>query len=314
MSWTERWKTFRSRVQIAQVLAAIGRLHEFRVQGPRLIGPCPIHGGDNRQAFSVHRERNLWFCFTRCQRGGTVVELVWLLAGRSWSRAARWLEQLAMAPPSHSSREMPAASVRDPQASTPFRPYTRRLALDPAHAFFGKLDLAPNTLRHFEAGAWYGKGLLEGTVAVRLHDPAGSPLGYAGRRLDPGQIRARGKWIWPPRYPKGDGLWNWHRIDPGSPLGLVVVEGPWSVMKLWQAGITNAVALGGVSVSTKQRRMLSLAGHLSLALDGDDAGRTAMTRLVAEGLHPRMRAMPCPPGTDPADLTTDELKRLLERD
>lgn len=314
MPWTDRWRTFRSRVRIAQVLAALGRLHEFRVQGPRLIGPCPVHGGDNRKAFSVHRERNLWFCFTRCQRGGTVVDLAWLLSGQSWSRAARWLEQLAMAPPDDPSHEMLAAPVRDRQASTLYRPYTRRLVLDPTHHFFGKLDLAPNTLRHFEAGAWYGKGLLEGTIAVRLHDSQGNPLGYAGRRLDPGEVRDRGKWIWPPRYPKGDSLWNWHRIDPGSPAGLVVVEGPWSVMKLWQAGITNAVALGGVSASTTQRRMLSLAGHLSLALDGDDAGRIAMTRLVAEGLHPRMRAIPCPPGTDPADLTTDELKRLLERD
>lgn len=314
MSWADHWRTFRSRVRIAQVLNALGRLHEFRVQGPRLIGPCPVHGGDNRHAFSVHRERNLWFCFTRCQRGGTVVDLVWLLSGRSWSRAARWLQQLAMATPDDPSWETLAAPVRDYQAPALFRPYTRRLGLDPAHPFFGKIDLAPNTLRHFEAGAWYGRGLLEGTVAVRLHDPDGNPLGYAGRRLDPGQARDRGKWIWPPRYPKGDSLWNWHRIDPASPSGLVVVESPWSVMKLWQAGITNAVALCGVSASTKQRRRLARAQHILLVLDGDDVGRTAMTRFVTEGLHPRMRAQTCPPGVDPADLTVDELRRLLEQD
>lgn len=313
MSWAERWRFFRSRVRIAQVLEATGRLPEFRVQGPRLIGPCPIHGGDNHHAFSVHRERNLWFCFTRCQRGGNVVDLVWLLSGRSWSRAVRWLEQFAVAPTDQAVRET-LAPVQNRRMSMPFRPYTRHLALDPAHPFFGKLGLAPTTVRHFEAGAWHGKGLLEGTVAVRLHDPEGNPLGYAGRRLDPLQVRDRGKWVWPPRYPKGAGLWNWHRIDPGSPAGLVVVEGPWSVMKLWQAGIDNAVALGGVSVSATQRRMLARARHLVLVLDGDDTGRNAMTRLVAEVLHPRMRAIPCPPNTDPADLTGDELTRLLEQD
>ena len=39
-------------------------------KGHRLIGPCPIHHGDNPQAFVMDLRLNLWYCFTQCQAGG----------------------------------------------------------------------------------------------------------------------------------------------------------------------------------------------------------------------------------------------------
>ncbi|MBI3893584.1 MAG: toprim domain-containing protein [Candidatus Wallbacteria bacterium] len=312
MSHSARWRHWRTRIRIVAILDAIGRLQEFRVRGPRLVGPCPIHGGDNPQAFSVHQERNLWFCFTRCRRGGNVVDLAWLLSAQSWPRTARWLEQLAMASPDLTPLETSQTGHDPGERSRLFRPYTRHLLLDPAHPFFRKLGLTPETVSRFEAGAWHGKGLLQRTVAVRLHDLEGNPLGYAGRRLDPAEVRDRGKWTWPPHFPKGDGLWNWHRIDPDGPAGLVLVEGPWSVMKLWQADVPNTVALGGVYVTQAQRRLMARARQLTLFLDGDEVGQAATTRLVAQGLHSRLRVIQCPSGTDPADLSETALARLLE--
>lgn len=307
-SRAERWRDWRARVRIVHLLQAIGRLHEFCARGPRLIGPCPIHGGDNPQAFSVDSERNVWFCFTGCRRGGNVVDLAWLLSDRSWPRAARWLEQLT-----GSSVDLPPLPwPRRAEDSREFHPYTRTLALDPAHPFFQKLGLTEQTVRRFEAGAWHGKGFLEGTVAVRLHDPDGNPLGYAARRLDPAAVHALGKWKWPRHCPKRTLLWNWHRVVPDGLHELVLVESPWSVMKLWQAGIRNAVALAGVSVSTAQRTLLARARRLILFLDGDDVGQAATHRLIAEAVHSRIRVIRCPPDTDPADLSENVLVRLLQ--
>lgn len=55
------WRDWKARVRIVQVLEDIGRLQDFRAVGPRLVGPCPVHGGDNRHAFTVQCERDVWF-------------------------------------------------------------------------------------------------------------------------------------------------------------------------------------------------------------------------------------------------------------
>lgn len=305
------WRDWKARVRIVQVLEDIGRLAEFRVSARRLIGPCPVHCGDNRRAFSIDRERDLWFCFTRCQSGGDVIDLAWHLSGRSWPRTAAWLERLATTqihPVTDDRRRQPASHT-----NRWFRPFTRRLPLDPSHPFFRHLQIREETLRLFEAGSWAGGGFLRGTVAVRLHDLHGDPLGYAGRRLDQAEVMRWGKWKWPPAFPKSQLLWNWHRVQPDLEDGLVVVEGPWSVMKLWQAGFPNVVALAGVHISPDQTQLLRLARRVTLFLDGDAAGLQATARSLASAFHPSVQAVYPPDGSDPADLTEAHIKELLKR-
>lgn len=305
------WREWKGRVRIVQILADIGRLPEFRISGHRLIGPCPVHGGDNRRAFSIDRERDLWFCFTRCQTGGDVIDLAWRLSGQSWTRAALWLERLAGAP-----NCLPELDLVQPptnrRGGRTFRPFTRCLSLHSSHPFFRDLRIHDATLRLFEAGAWPGEGFLHGTVAVRLHDLDGRPLGYAGRRLDRAAVRRWGKWKWPPGFPKAQLLWNWHRVAPDDADGLTVVEGPWSVMKLWQAGIRNTVALCGAHVSYAQIALLKRARRVTLLLDGDATGRQATARNLASSFHPELRAIHLADGWDPADLTEDHLNELLK--
>lgn len=306
-----KWRDWKARVRIPQLLEDIGRLADFRVAGRRLVGPCPVHGGDNRRAFSIDRDRDLWFCFTRCQCGGDVIDLAWHLTGRSWARTAAWLERLAASPLRcailHDRRSSESPTSRS------FRPFTRRLPLDPSHPFFRRLALREETLRVFEAGFWAGRGFLHDTVAVRLHDLHGRPLGYAGRRLNPADVSRWGKWKWPPGFPKCQSLWNWHRARPEAQGGLVVVEGAWAVMKLWQAGFRNAVALAGVHISLAQAQLLRTAREVTLLLDGDLAGHQATARSLASAFHPCIRAVYPPDRLDPADLPEEHLRALLKR-
>lgn len=305
-----RWADLKARVRIPQMLAALGLDSGFRMVGSRWVGPCPIHGGDNRTAFVVHSEKNVWFCFTRCG-GGDSLALAYHLCGQSWPRVARWLAQLVGQIPTF---ERPAGvSPRPAPPERPFRPFRAALPLDATHPFFQRLQIAPATLSHFEAGAWHGRGWLEGTVAVRLHDLDGRPLGYAGRRLDPEQIERLGKWKWPPAFPKGRLLYNWHRVRPHLARGqdLIVVEGAWSVMKLWQAGFPNAVALCGCAATAEQLSLISRAKRVLLFLDGDDAGRAGTERLLGANACSNLSVVTCPSGQDPADLSEPTLRDLL---
>lgn len=287
-----RLRELRRLVSIEQILDRRGLLCGLRRRGHRLVGPCPVHDGDNPTAFVVDCRRDLWNCHTAC-RGGDVVELVRALDGVSYAEIARTLGTMSGQPQ--------APPCPPPTRPDTFRPYTRRLALDPERAFLASRGIAPHTARRFEVGAWYGHGLLDGCIAVRLHDIQGQPLGYAGRRLQPGD---RGKWVFPRGLPKSMLLYGWHHMCAATQV--VVVEGPWEVLRLHQLGVP-AVALLGVHASPEQLRLLR-ATRCRVLLDGDSAGRAAAQRLARDLRAPVISP---PPDRDPADLTDQQLIQLL---
>lgn len=296
--------TLKRRVSIEQVLAAKGLLSSLRKQGSSLVGPCPIHRGDSQRAFSVSLTRNIWHCFTRCDAGGDVVDLVRRLDGLSYRETALYLASLVGSSAPH------AAPFPAPR---PFAPFLHRLRLDPHAALLQSKQILPQTATAFESGLYRGDGFLRNCVGVRLHDPAGLPIGYAGRRLDPDEIQIYGKWKLPPRLPKHQILYNLHRINRADSRAIVLVECPWSVMRLHQIGLP-AVALLGTALSPQQQRLLlSLyPQRLILLLDGDDAGRAGSARLFAS-LRSILPVIPVhlPPNLDPDDLADSDLANLL---
>ncbi|MFQ5601062.1 MAG: CHC2 zinc finger domain-containing protein [Candidatus Krumholzibacteriia bacterium] len=299
------FQMLKRRVSIEQVLADKALLSQLRRRNGRLVGPCPVHQGDNPTAFVVSLRKNLWRCFTGCDAGGDVVELVRRLDGKTYRQTAEYLAEMAHAPPS-ASRELVATG------SQSFRPFPFRLRLQADVDFFREKGIHPETARRFDAGLYRNQGFLDGCIGVRLHAPTGSPLGYAGRRLDP-QLAARyGKWKFPPRLPRNQLLFNFHRIRSRLPAAsLVLTECPWSVMRLHQIDVP-AVALLGVHLSDRQRQLLRSASRLVLLLDGDPAGTKAAAR-IHERIAPAAEVViaSIPQRLDPDDLTDHELRRLL---
>jgi len=292
-------------VSIEQVLADQGLLAGLRCVGASLVGTCPLHGGDNPSAFVVHRARNLWRCFTVCRTGGDVVDLVLRLHDGGYHHAALYLARLAGSRASSPSAIAPLVATPPVR---PFRPFTRSLPLDPNVSFLADKGILPQTALRFEVGAFYGRGMLADCVAVRLHDPEGQPMGYAGRRLD-GADRQRGKWVFPPALPRSRLLYGYHRIYTDQRRwGLVVVECPWGVLRLAQLAIP-AVALLGTQLSEPQRALLLTLPRVILLLDGDQAGSKAALE-IRERL-PRVDIVELPDGSDPDDLSDRDLAQSL---
>ena len=75
-------------VSIAAILHDKGLDTQFNKRGDQLFGPCPVHGGDNPQAFVVSLSKNLWHCFTKCNTGGDVIDLVRRLDGKTYRQTA----------------------------------------------------------------------------------------------------------------------------------------------------------------------------------------------------------------------------------
>jgi DNA primase len=112
---------------------------------------------------------------------------------------------------------------------------------------------------------------------------------------------------------------------------IIVVEGYTDVLALHQAGMPNAVAIMGTSLTEEQVTELAkllgagsrTAGEeanpaVELALDADASGQEAMIRAdrVAQARRLTLRVVPMPEGTDPAELVQREgaevMRRLVE--
>ena len=288
-------------VTIEQVLAEKGWLDRLRKRGVSLVGPCPIHRGDNLNAFVVHSAKNIWHCFTGCDAGGDVVELARRLEGGSYNAAASYLASLARTS-APSSIIVPAPTPR------PFRPFTRRLSLDPTAPFLQHKQIEPHTARRFEVGAFYGCGTLAGCTAVRLFDPQGQPLGYAGRRLHPEQVCTHGKWRFPCGMPRNTLLYGYHQAGPLHNRGVVLVECPWGVLRLAQLDIP-AVALLGTHLSPVQQALLQHLPRVIVLMNGDRAGRKA-AQAICQRL-PGSTVIDLPEGLDPDDMSDQKLRHLL---
>jgi DNA primase len=195
-----------------------------------------------------------------------------------------------------------------------FRPFQRKIPLNPRTPFLQDYKgITVNTAIRFEAGLADAKSrFLRGSVAVRLHDMQGHPIGYCGRRLDPDVIRRWGKWRFPTGLPKGKLLYNAHRALAARHGGIVVVECPWAAMRLAQAGISGVVALLGTTITETQLAWLARAPAVLLLMDADQAGRKA-AKTIALSLGQQTTALihELPPEKEPEDLSDIELVSLV---
>ena len=182
--------------------------------------------------------------------------------------------------------------------------------MDPTHPYLKDRGLDEEHTKFFGLG-FCARGVMKGRIAIPIHDHKGDLVAYAGRW--PGEDVPEGepKYKLPRGFQKNRVLFNLHRVPDASHL--VVVEGYWSVFRLYKLGIP-AVALAGCSLSPAQEQLLVSSGarHLTLLFDGDDPGRNAQTELL-----PRLarrffvRVVDLPEGSQPDTLDEAELRRFL---
>lgn len=303
------FKYLKTRLKIGQILSEYGLDRKLKRRGDRLYGPCPIHGGDNPTAFRVDLAEGIWRCFTHCG-GGDLVELTAQINRCTYAQTARVLSSLVAH--RYETASLPVEQSHSNCKKRVFTPFRYRLTLNPHSPFLqGKKRIAINTAIHFEAGTSNRSSFLKGMIGVRLHDMRGSPLGYCGRRLNPGEINRYGKWRFPINFPKNRILFNAHRSIFFKRNGIVIVECPWAAMRLTQAGFPNVVALLGTSLSSLQIEWFIGVPAVLLMLDGDEAGRKAVP-FIAKKLSSitKVASYNLPDGLEPEDLSDYELSAI----
>ncbi len=122
------------------------------------------------------------------------------------------------------------------------------------------------------------------------------------------------------RYPlnflSGSFLFGYDDCKKGADI-LVIVEGPREVMKLWQEGYTNTVAVLGCHLSGEQEQLITRLGPKKVVLmfDGDDAGVETTTKVGKKlsTIFSGQSLKKCflPRGRDPKTLEKADFDRLI---
>jgi DNA primase len=197
----------------------------------------------------------------------------------------------------------------------------QRLEYD--HPYLRERGFTDETIKTFGLGYCH-RGLMKGRIAIPLHDKEGALIGYAGRIVDEEAIgKDTPRYLFPGSRERGGTrhvfrksafLYNGFRV--GNPSQLVVVESFTAVWWLTQAGITNVVALMGVSCSDTQggllRDLVPEGGSIWLFPDGDKAGeRMVEETLVLLAPYRFVRWVKLDEGEQPTDVGREDLLARL---
>ena len=349
-TWID-FKELRSKLRFADVLQHY-RL-TLKVKGDRATGFCPLpghpkHDGKRHSpSFSANLTRGIFQCFG-CGSKGNCLDFIARMEGlnpddgQDLRKAALLAVELfglgrATEPKSQTSDPTQKSRTRSEQSSPPpakpkavagpviiNAPLNFELQkLDPAHPYLKERGFTPETIGHFGLG-FCGRGMLQGRVAIPLHDAAGCLIGYAGRLVDDTLVNDQTpKYLFPGSREREGKTYEFHKslflyngFAAGKVRKLIVVEGFASVWWLWQHGHPNVVALMGWSCSDEQARliveMVEPDGIVSVMPDGDESGQRcaeAVLKLVSP--HRCVRWAKLAVGEQPTNCTGDELAALV---
>jgi DNA primase len=338
--------------QRADIVEIIGGHVRLRRTGRNFVGLCPFHN-EKTPSFSVNPERGFFHCFG-CGAGGTVFNFIMKIEGATFPEAVRSLARRYGVKLPEQGESGPGAAEREAlgranQVAAEFfshvlwntndgemaREYlkSRAISLETARAFMlGFAPARPASLAKalekrglVEAGLKLGiikrdaMGLHDGfraRVMFPIRDAQGRVIAFGGRVLDARQPKYLNS-PESPAYSKTRTLYGLYEARPAiaSQDRVIIVEGYFDVIALWQAGFRETVASCGTSLTVDQLRVLSrYTKNVMACFDGDEAGRKASLRALEVFLQAGLlgRGIFIPSGFDPDTLVRERGAAGLE--
>jgi len=335
-----------ARVDIVDV---VGERVQLRKAGREWSACCPFHD-ERTPSFTVSPAKQFYHCFG-CGAHGSVIGFLMNYDRLEFADAVGELaRRLGLEVPWEGRRREAGDEVSGlyELLAEAARHYRAQLAgSEAARGYFRQRGLEAATIEHFGLGyapdAWESlKSALGGTgERMALLEKAGLVIrGERGRMYDRfrdrvmfpildrrgrtiafgGRVLAKSdaaKYLNSPETPlfhKGRELFGlWHAREANQKLArLLVVEGYMDVIRLHQAGLTQAVATLGTATTHDHAEILfRQAPDVYFCFDGDRAGRQAAWRAL-ESVLPRLRDgrqalfLFLPEGEDPDSLVATE--------
>jgi DNA primase len=307
-NWVD-FKAVKAAVTMQMVLDRYG-INWLRKKADELRGRCPIHQGEGQDTFHANLMKDAFNCFS-CKARGNVLDFVAAMEKCSMRDAALKLaEWFAIGGSTALAKETPKAGVGETGErgeALANKPLTFQLkGIDPTHPYLVERGISRETAETFGVGYFSGRGSMSGRVVIPIHNERGELVAYAGRSIDGGEPRYK----LPAGFHKGQVLYNLHRVTAPE---VIIVEGFFDCMKVWQSLHPFVVALMGSSLSEYQESLLLRQfTKVTLMFDGDTAGREAaedISKRLIRTVH--VRIVDLPDGTQPDQLDQEGIGRAL---
>ncbi|MEX0690358.1 MAG: DNA primase [Gemmatimonadales bacterium] len=325
----------------ADIVEVVGEHVELRKTGADWRGPCPFHGGTNRN-FAVIPKKQLFYCFV-CHEAGDVFTFMMKRFGMDYPTAVREMARRAgITIPERQStgpdpreplfsavaaaHEWYARQLRELPDAQGARDYLTGRGFDLETLLPFGLGWAPSGGAFLEAMKTLGIGeqtLLDAGLAMRkddgvvrsrfwnrvlfpIHDLRGRVVGFGGRVLGDGEP----KYLNSPEsevFHKGRLLYHLHEAKHAMRQAeqAVLVEGFFDVLRLVAAGLHHVVAPLGTGFTTDQAVLLAKrTRQVVLLFDSDAAGLKATFRTADVLLEAGLTVLVAtmPAGEDPDTL------------
>ncbi len=305
----QRMKT---EITMEQILRYYG-IHLRAVSSHRLCGCCPIHHGDNLNAFHVDLKRNLFHCFTHCG-GGSIFDFVMKMEQLDFYSAARKIWDIFYPSAQRKINFLYYAKTPIPMATDKLlaRPGVPILRLQPNHPYLRKRNISSALASFFHMG-YCRHGIMKDRIAIPIIDIQQHIVAYAGRAIRDDQSP---RYLFPKNFKKSQHLFNIQhiqRIESQSHKPVFLVEGFFAGIHIVKAGF-DAVSLMGITVSSHQLDLMKETRRFYiLMMDGDEAGRNA-TPIIEKKLtlfQIPFRTINLMDFKQPDELSVDYLKRIV---
>ena len=303
--------------------------------GHDIRSTCPIHHGDNNQAFVLWYDRRqpTWKCFTDCHMQGNLVYLIRQKYRCEAEAALGWLASFVGIQWDGEMADIPKEVLEE----AAIHQFDRRMGLESSLAeyqfpedmvaqskewqcdYFTGRGYSQEVLDRYEVGFVQGGrwvwtdpkserrvGWFKDRCSIPIRDPEGQLAGFFGRRID-GVDHLKYKALTGTRRNKT--LYGLHLPETQERIResktLVMVEGFSDVWRGWMHQCYPLVAPCGTSLSTEQKRILSRFDLRLIILfyDADLAGQTA-AKSLAKDLQTiaRVKSVSPPVDMDPGEL------------
>ena len=294
------------------------------VNSHRLSGCCPIHHGDNLNAFHVDLKRNLFHCFTHCG-GGSIFDFVMKMERLDFYAAARKIWDTFYPSVQPRINFLYCANTPPPLSTDTdnllARPGVPILRLQPNHPYLRKRGISPALARSFHMG-YCRYGMMKNRIAIPIMNLEQHVVAYAGRATLEDQSP---RYLFPKNFKKSQQLFNIQRIqriqrisipnsEPQCNKPVFLVEGFFACIHIVKAGF-DAIAMMGTTLSSHQLDIMKETRRFYLLMmDGDEAGRNA-TNIIEQKLalfKIPFRTIKLRDGKQPDELNYDDLKRIAQ--
>ncbi len=287
----------KSSVDPEHLLTVLG-VSIYRRSSNEFRGPCIVHGGDNKTAFRLRKDKKTWVCFTKqCHLtyGSDSIGLVQGVLKCDFEQAVRFLSDITGIS-IEEGREVRVNTIKNELEMKKFSKMRRREYIPPSDVseynltqyramrtdYFEKW-FPPSVLEAFEIGGSYFDRYNIQREIIPIRDEDEKLVAFSGRSLE----ELEPKYLLTDGFSKDKVLYNLYRakehLTEKNNHTLIVVEGFKAVWYLNMYGFNNVVACMGSKITPGQINLLCKYAHkVVLLLDGGGAGRDGIDAAMGD--------------------------------